>query len=228
MIYNKEQYPELYKKVTDAFGNYILNTISKPNPVFNGMPPCPFAKAEWLKNKVDIIICDLIKTIEEGNDKEIGEIVDIMHGFNEDFNNKQNKSTLILVDYDNIVKGIEYDIDRGVDIAYYLEEFYIKYYPYKDKQDKLDIIGSNPKEPTVWGNLTPYMSILVQNSELLSKAIKTLDKAGYYQNLTKDDIVEGIADDPVYKGIKFKDGEGLGNDINKIKEDNNLYDQLYK
>ena len=72
------------------------------------------------------------------------------------------------------------------------------------------------------------MCIRDRNSELLSKAIKTLDKAGYYQNLTKDDIVEGIADDPVYKGIKFKDGEGLGNDINKIKEDNDLYDQLYK
>ena len=117
----------------------------------------------------------------------------------------------------------------GVDLAYELEGTYKEYYPYKTKDDSLDILTSNPIEPTVWGELTPYFCMLVQNSEFLSKAIKVLNKAGYYKNLAKDDIVEGIADDPVYQGIEFTDGKGLGNDFRHhppIQEDNNLYDEI--
>ncbi len=231
MIYKRKDHPELYDKVIKDFNDYILNTVSKPNPVFSGMPPCPFAKAEWLKNKVDIVICDLVELVYEAEDggDDIEEVLELMNEFNIEFNDKQTKSTLILVDY-NGTQGEKYGVDEGVELSYSLEEFYTEIYPYKVKKDNLDILCSNPEEKTTWGNLPPYFSILVQNSELLAKAIKVLSKAGYYKNLKKGDIVEGIADDPVYKGIKFADGEGEGTDIKgtHIMEDNDLYDQLNK
>ena len=34
--------------------NWILDYLSKPNPVFNNLPPCPFAKKAWLDGNVEI------------------------------------------------------------------------------------------------------------------------------------------------------------------------------
>ena len=36
--------------------NWIVETLSKPNPIFNNLPPCPYAKKAWLDGKV--LICD--------------------------------------------------------------------------------------------------------------------------------------------------------------------------
>ena len=233
MILKREENQELYAKVDLAFDKYIKETVGKPNPVFGGMPPCPFAKAEWMKGKIDIVICDIVEALyesEDGDDRGLLEIMDLMYVFNENFKKDQRKSTLILVDKDQI-EANTINVSDGVDLAYELELAYKECYPYETDDDSLDILTSNPIEPTVWGELTPYFSILVQNSEFLAKAIKVLAKAGYYKNLKKDDIVEGIADDPVYKGIEFTDGKGLGNDFRHhpaIQEDNDLYDQINK
>ena len=34
--------------------HWIKNTLSKPNPIFNNMSACPYAKKAWLDNKVEI------------------------------------------------------------------------------------------------------------------------------------------------------------------------------
>ena len=34
--------------------NRILDYLSKPNPVFNNLPPCPYAKKAWLDGNVEI------------------------------------------------------------------------------------------------------------------------------------------------------------------------------
>ena len=34
--------------------NWILDYLSKPNPVFNDLPPCPFAKKAWLDGNVEL------------------------------------------------------------------------------------------------------------------------------------------------------------------------------
>tara|TARA_Y100001937_G_scaffold47258_1_gene66250 strand:+ start:375 stop:851 length:477 start_codon:yes stop_codon:yes gene_type:complete len=34
--------------------DWILDYLSKPNPVFNDLPPCPFAKKAWLDGNVEL------------------------------------------------------------------------------------------------------------------------------------------------------------------------------
>lgn len=34
---------------------WILETLSKPNKVFNNLPPCPYAKKAWMEGRVKII-----------------------------------------------------------------------------------------------------------------------------------------------------------------------------
>src|SRR6056300_368025 len=34
--------------------NWINNTLSKPSPIFNNLPACPYAKQAWTENKVEV------------------------------------------------------------------------------------------------------------------------------------------------------------------------------
>ena len=36
--------------------NWINNTLSKPNPIFNNLPACPYAKKAWNENKVEVFV----------------------------------------------------------------------------------------------------------------------------------------------------------------------------
>ena len=34
--------------------DWIKNTLSKPNPIFNNLPACPYAKKAWIDDKVEV------------------------------------------------------------------------------------------------------------------------------------------------------------------------------
>ena len=34
--------------------NWILDFLSKPNPAFDNLPPCPYAKKAWVDGNVEI------------------------------------------------------------------------------------------------------------------------------------------------------------------------------
>jgi len=40
--------------VKTKISDWINNTLSKPNPVFNNLPACPYAKQAWIENKVEV------------------------------------------------------------------------------------------------------------------------------------------------------------------------------
>ena len=42
----------LVDSVSKDIEDWILNFLSKPNEVFNGLPPCPYAKKAWVDGKV--------------------------------------------------------------------------------------------------------------------------------------------------------------------------------
>jgi len=42
-------------RVNNMIEKWILETLSKPNKIFNNLPPCPFAKKSWLDGRVKII-----------------------------------------------------------------------------------------------------------------------------------------------------------------------------
>jgi len=40
--------------VRTKISDWVNNTLSKPNPVFNNLPACPYAKQAWIENKVEV------------------------------------------------------------------------------------------------------------------------------------------------------------------------------
>lgn len=42
--------------VKQEIGKWILDVLSKENPIFGGLPPCPYAKKAWLEGRVAVHI----------------------------------------------------------------------------------------------------------------------------------------------------------------------------
>ena len=59
--------------------NWILDYLSKPNPVFNDLPPCPFAKKAWLDGNVEIKKFVNYDELEDGIKDLVGSEVKIFY-----------------------------------------------------------------------------------------------------------------------------------------------------
>ena len=59
--------------------NWILDYLSKPNPVFNNLPPCPFAKKAWLDGHVEIIKFESYDQIRQSIKEIVGSMVKIFY-----------------------------------------------------------------------------------------------------------------------------------------------------
>ena len=59
--------------------NWILDYLSKPNPVFNNLPPCPFAKKAWLDGNVEIKKFVNYDELEDGIKDLVGSKVKIFY-----------------------------------------------------------------------------------------------------------------------------------------------------
>ena len=59
--------------------NWILDYLSKPNPVFNNMPPCPHAKKAWLDGNVEIKKFVNYDELEDGIKDLVGSKVKIFY-----------------------------------------------------------------------------------------------------------------------------------------------------
>ncbi len=59
--------------------NWILDYLSKPNPVFNNLPPCPYAKKAWLDGHVEIIKFESYDQIKHSIKEIVGSMVKIFY-----------------------------------------------------------------------------------------------------------------------------------------------------
>ena len=59
--------------------DWILGYLSKPNPIFNNLPPCPFAKKAWLDGNVEIIKFENYDQIRSSIKKITGSMVQIFY-----------------------------------------------------------------------------------------------------------------------------------------------------
>lgn len=60
----------MHKDIED----WVLNVLSKPEKVFSGLPPCPYAKKAWMENNVDVKEFISFEQMEE-DFKELKEVM---------------------------------------------------------------------------------------------------------------------------------------------------------
>ena len=135
--------------------SWILNFLSKPNSVFNNLPPCPYAKQAWLSGKVEVI-----ETDSEHLEQQICKILETF---------PDSKDLVMFVLDPN---EVSYEQLKLISEQYKNEKFaLLKDHP-NERETVKDVVLNNGK----------YAIIFVQRREELIRTRKELAGSGYYDN----------------------------------------------
>ena len=159
---------------TQIIKNWIEDFVTKPNPIFGDLPPCPFAQKAIVDGKVKFLELDGIG--------EFGTI--FTHIWDFDFD---KKDVLVL-----IAEPDQYTAKETVEIADRLNQALMA--------NDIVILEDHPKIPekvkTVKLNNGHYILFLAQRLSKLNKFSRMLEKGPYYDNWSKTylESVKGFRD----------------------------------
>jgi hypothetical protein len=147
-------------KLTTEFETYmrdwILNDLSSPVALLNGLSKCPYAKTAFLDNKVKFF-----------NDTELD---DVIKGWNDE---------LIEVAVINLGDISSYEISLKTEMLnrIYMPLDFVFLDDHVENEERIDdIVFNNGK----------YNVLFLQKKSKLDLATKKLEKLGYYKNWTKE------------------------------------------
>ena len=149
-------------KTTESSSNqnlkdWILDYLSKPNPVFNNLPPCPFAKKAWLDGNVEIKKFVNYDILQENIQDIVGSKVKIFY-----------------FEYPLLPRA-----EKLKSIVEWLGKDYPQYIFYDEHPDTLEKIGGEVVNSGV-------IAIIVQDRKDLLEKRAELHKTGYYDKWTPE------------------------------------------
>jgi len=152
-----------HRLILDEIRDWSAQILEKPNSEFNGLPPCPFAKKAWVKEKVRTHIiynlseCDQIKNQCPDDDS-----VDVVAWLK--FSNITAKNFDKWLDSQNEKHNGIWTVGFHPD------------HPVDERQNVFE------------GNGSPeYGLILIQSLRHLNKSSKQILRKGYYKNYSLED-----------------------------------------
>lgn len=169
-----------YIAQTEAF----IERASKPLELLNGLPACPYAKQEMLKDRIQYEVIEVADGVST-------DVVRRVHRFEEN----PGKQTLVMI-ADDIV---EMPIDDATAWAADLSRAYGAAYPPRAAAEKLSVLPGTPLDSDgAYVVLPPFTFFLIQHSLALDDAVASLKAQGYYDHLSKRNLVEdGISIHPM-------------------------------
>ncbi len=173
MIQPKKQTP------TQKIKNWIKDFVTRPNPVFGNLPPCPFAQKAIVDGKVKFIELDGLG--------EFGTI--FTHVWDFDFD---KKDVLIL-----IAEPDQYTAEQTVEIADMLNWAFMP----RDVVILEDHPEISESVKRVKLNNGEYILFLAQRLSKLNRYSEMLEKGPYYKNWSKS-YLESV------KGFRYPSGSG--------------------
>jgi len=169
---------------TETIRTWIKDFVTRPNPVFGDLPPCPFAQKAIVDGKVQFLELDGVG--------EFGTI--LTHIWDFDFDEKDvldfdfdEKDVLVI-----IAEPDQYTAKETVEIAHRLNRAFMP-------RDVV-ILEDHPRIPervkTVKLNNGHYILFLAQRLSKLNRFSSMLEKGPYYRNWSKTYLrsVKGFRD----------------------------------
>lgn len=156
------------KAVVEEIMQWSAEVLEKPSPYFNNLPPCPYARAGWLDNKISIlfkyepsyqVLYSCISRFDDAFDLAI--IVDI----NPDEDSDAFHEYLDQLN-DVIAEGMFIDKDIWL----------MGFHPNDEPSDFVQEVTFDYETDT------EYSMIFVQRLSKLQEAADKLDKKGYYDS----------------------------------------------
>ena len=148
---------------TQTIKNWISEFVTKPNPVFGNLPPCPFARNAIVDNKVDFT--------ELNGGADWRTIYGMIWNF--DF---EEKDVLCI-----IAKPEQFTAQQTVSMAKWLNERFMPH----DIVVREDHPGISEHVKEVKLNNGHYILFLAQSLSKLNKFSKMLESGPYYNNWSK-------------------------------------------
>ena len=167
------------KTPTQTIQNWIRKFVTKPNPVFGNLPPCPFAQKAIIDNKVDFT--------ELNGAADWRTVYGIIWNF--DF---EKKDVLCIIADPN-----QFTAQQTISMAEWLNERFMPH--------DIVILEDHPKideyVKEVKLNNGEYILFLVQSLSKLNKFSKMLEDGPYYKNWSKSylESVKGFRDRKSYR-----------------------------
>ena len=162
---------------TETIKNWISDFVTRPNPIFGNLPPCPFAQKAMIDGKVQFIELDGVAGYE----------TIYSHIWNFDFD---DKDVLCM-----IAEARHFTTAETVEIADRLNDFYMP----KDVVVLEDHPGIDEHVKDVKLNNGHYILFLAQRLSKLNRYSTMLEKGPYYRNWSKS-YLESV------KGFRYPAG----------------------
>ena len=157
MTQHKKQNP------TQTIKNWISEFVTKPNPIFGNLPPCPFAQKAMLEDKVVFLELDGVAGYET--------LYQHIHNF--DF---EDKDVLVM-----IAEPDQFTGDETEQLARDLNTYFMS----KDVVVLEDHPNIDESVKEVKLNNGEYILFLAQSLSKLNHFSKVLESGPYYKNWTK-------------------------------------------
>ena len=157
---------DIEKSIMDEITQWSDKVLSVPNPHFNGLPACPYAKQAWLDSKVAVIFKyeknyqSLYNTLAQFDDNfDIAILVDLSQHMKADVFHEY------LDDLNTVISNGMF-IDRDL--------WVMGFHPDDDESEFVEDVSFEPLVDV------EYAMIFVQRLSKLQEAADKLDKKGYY------------------------------------------------
>ncbi len=154
------------QKIETEIREWSSNVIEMPNPYFNNIPTCPYAKAAWEK--------DLVKIVFDHNGRD-----EQLLKFISDYDDDYDLVIIVETDYSEDQEGFHNAIDEinsliSQDVWGDPDLWVMGFHPLDDEIDILDDDNFEPISEYSYGLL------FIQRLSLLQEAANKLEAQGYY------------------------------------------------
>ena len=149
---------------TQTIKNWISEFVTKPDPIFGDLPPCPFAQKAIVENKVEFVELN-----GAGN-------YNTLYQFITQFDFEEKDVLCMIAEPDH------FSAEETVGIADDLNEYFMKH----DIVVLEDHPEINEHVKDVKLNNGKYILFLAQSLSKLNKFSKMLESGPYYRNWSKD------------------------------------------
>lgn len=154
------------QKIETEIREWSSNVIEMPNPNFNNIPTCPYAKAAWEK--------DLVKIVFDHNGRD-EQLLKFISGYDDDY----DLVIIVETDYPDDQEGFHNAIDEvnsliSQDVWGDTDLWVMGFHPLDDESEVLEPENFEPTSEYSYG------LVFIQRLSLLQEAANKLEAQNYY------------------------------------------------
>lgn len=180
------------REICEEIRAWSAYALEKPNPYFNNLPPCPFAKKSWMDGGVSIIFkyggTQAITSVISQFPDPLDLVIIVDQFYRRDADAFHDEIDLL---NEQIAQNVFGDPDIWV----------AGFHPDDDAEDFID---DGDFEPRV---NTPYAMIFVQRLTKVHEASVKLKELGYYEECDKEYDVESVFQTRLQRYRRLKNGD---------------------